>query len=299
VPELPSITVYKERLEAFTVGQKLVRIRLVSPFLVRTAVPPLSAAEGREVVAIHRLGKRIVIELAGELFLILHLMIAGRLRWKPVDTKVSRPIGLVAFDFKNGALIFTEASKKKRASLHVVEGRAALADFDRGGIEVLESSVSEFQAAMKRENHTLKRALTDPTILSGIGNAYSDEILFRARLSPFKQTQSMSDAEMKSLYQATRKTLEEWLQILREEVGDGFPDQVTAFHPRMAVHGKYKQPCPECGKPIQRIVYAENEANYCARCQTAGKLLADRSLSRLLKDNWPKTLDELEARKRG
>ncbi len=296
MPELPDVTVYCERLAARTVGQKLLRVRLVSPFLVRTAVPPISAVEGRKVVAIHRMGKRIVFELEGQLYMVIHLMIAGRLRWKEVNAKVGRPMGLAAFDFGNGALVFTEASKKKRASLHVVEGKAALAEFDRGGLEVLSASVEEFAATLRRDNHTLKRALTDPTILSGIGNAYSDEILFAAQLSPFKQTQSLNDADMKKLYDAARTTLTEWIERLRAQVGDEFPDKVTAFHEEMAVHGKYKQPCPRCQKPIQRIVYAENEANYCAECQTAGKLLADRSLSRLLKDNWPRTIEELESR---
>jgi formamidopyrimidine-DNA glycosylase len=298
MPELPSITVYCERLEALAGRQILERIRLLSPFLLRTAVPPLTDTFGKRVETVERMGKRIILGLEDDLFLVIHLMIAGRLRWKEREAKLSKPMGLAAFDFSTGTLVFTEASKKKRASLHVVKGRDELKAFDRGGLEVLQATDRAFREVMTRENHTLKRALTDPALLSGIGNAYSDEILFRAKLSPFKQTQSMSDGEFKDLLKATKDVMKEWIERLRKEVGDGFPDKVTAFHPEMAVHGKFKQPCPVCGKPIQRIVYAENEANYCAVCQTAGKLLSDRSLARLLKDNWPKTMEELEARKR-
>jgi formamidopyrimidine-DNA glycosylase len=299
MPELPSVTVYIERLRAFTQGHELERVRLVSPFLLRSHDPPLSASHGRRVVDVRRIGKRIVIGLEDELFLVIHLMIAGRLRWRAPAAPVPQRGGLAAFDFHDGTLMFTEASKKKRASLHVVRGDAALADFDRGGIDALSCSPAEFTAALKRENHTLKRALTDPRILSGIGNAYSDEILHAAQLSPFKQTHRLDDRELHRLLLATRETLATWIERLRLEVGEGFPDKVTAFHDAMAVHGKYKQPCPTCESPIQRIVYASNEANYCATCQTGGKLLADRALSRLLKKNWPKTLEELEERNRG
>jgi len=299
MPELPSVTVYVERLEALTVGKPLEAVRLASPFLLRTHDPPLSEAHGKRVEGVRRIGKRIVLALETELFLVIHLMIAGRLRWKKPGQPVPKGSGLAAFDFPGGSLIFTEASKKKRASLHVVRGETALAQFDRGGLEVLHATVEGFGAALARENHTLKRALTDPRILSGIGNAYSDEILHAAKLSPFKQTSKLTAQEVQTLFDATRSVLTIWVERLRAEIGDGFPDKVTAFHGDMAVHGKYNAPCPACGAKIQRIRYAENEANYCASCQTGGKLLADRSLSRLLKQNWPKTLEELEQRKRG
>jgi formamidopyrimidine-DNA glycosylase len=257
-------------------------------------VPPAAETEGRHVVHLQRIGKRIVIALEDDLFLVLHLMVAGRLRWKKPGAKPPGRIGLAAFDFTDGTLMFTEASKKKRASLHVVRGSAALAEHDPGGLEVLDTDLESFRAALMRENHTLKRALTDPRLFSGIGNAYSDEILHRARLSPFKQTSKLNDEEVQRLHRATRDTLAEWIDRLKQQTGDAFPDKVTAFHDEMAVHGRYKKPCPECGSPVQRIVYTENEANYCARCQTGGKLLADRALSRLLRQDWPKTLDELE-----
>jgi len=245
------------------------------------------------VEAIERLGKRIILRFDDDYFLIIHLMIAGRLRWKKSNATLPKSNGLAAFDFDHGSLIFTEASKKKRASMHVVHGRSQLAEFDRGGLEILSATLEEFSTALKSENHTLKRALTDQRILSGIGNAYSDEILHRAGLSPFRQTGKMDADEMNTLFNATRATLSEWTDQLRASVGDGFPDKVTAFHENMAVHGRYRQPCPTCGAPVQRIRYAENEANYCARCQTGGKVLADRSLSRLLKSNWPRNIEEL------
>jgi formamidopyrimidine-DNA glycosylase len=299
VPELPDVVVYCERLQALLAGQPLQKVRLTSPFVLRSAVPPISETSGRRLVGVRRIGKRIALELENGLFLVIHLMIAGRLRWRAPGASVPRRGGLAAFDFPASTVVFTEMSKKKRASLHVCAGAAALAEFDRGGLEVLEASVAEFGEALRRENHTLKRALTDPRVLSGIGNAYSDEILHRAQLSPFKQTHAMGDEDMGTLYRATREILAEWVARLRAQVGDGFPEQVTAFRPEMAVHGKYRQPCPRCGKPIQRIVYAENEANYCPVCQTGGKLLADRALSRLLKKNWPRTVEELEERRSG
>ena len=299
MPELPSVTVYVERIAAFTTGEVLQDIRLTSPFLLRSVEPPLSAVRGKRVQSCQRINKRIAIGLEGELFLVIHLMITGRLRWKKADAAIPKRAGLAAFDFAHGSMIFTEASKKKRASLHVVAGRDELARFDRGGLEVLDGDLDDFRTALTRENHTLKRALTDQRILSGIGNAYSDEILHRARLSPFKQTHALDGGELSRLHEATIAVLREWTERLRAEVGDGFPDRVTAFHEAMAVHGRFRQPCPVCGRKVQRIVYAENEANYCAQCQTGGRLLADRALSRLLKKNWPKTIDELEGRPMG
>jgi formamidopyrimidine-DNA glycosylase len=294
VPELPDVTVYCERIEARCSGHVLERVRVVSPFVVRTAVPPLADCHGKRVVGVRRIGKRICLALDDELFLVIHLMIAGRLRWQRPGAAVPVGRGLAALDFAHGTIVFTEASKKKRASLHVVRGEAELASFDRGGLEVIGSGLVAFRAALGRDNHTLKRALTDPRVVSGIGNAYSDEILHRAALSPFKQTRHLDDDELVRLHAAAAEVLGEWIERTRREVGDGFPDQVTAFRPEMAVHGKYKQPCPRCGAPIQRIRYADSEANYCAPCQTGGRLLADRALSRLLKANWPRTLDELE-----
>ncbi len=294
MPELPSVTIYIERLLALVEGKPLEKVRLQSPFLLRTFDPPLEAAFGKKVVKARRIGKRICIGLEDDLWLVIHLMISGRLRWRKVGAAVPKRNGLAGFDFPNGMLLLTEASKKKRASLHVVVGDDALDEFDRGGLEVLGAEVDAFKAAMTRENHTLKRALTDQRILSGIGNAYSDEILHRAKMSPFKQTSKLSDEEFATLLAAINEVMTEWIERLRAEVGDGFPEKVTAFHDDMAVHGRYKQPCPVCEAPVQRIVYASNEANYCARCQTGGKLLADRALSRLLKKNWPKTLEELE-----
>ena len=299
MPELPDITVYIEALSARVLNEPLERVRLASPFLLRTVEPPLSSAEGRRVLGLRRLGKRIVFCLEGELFLVLHLMVAGRLRWEKHGAKPPGRIGLAAFDFPPGTLVLTEASTKKRASLHLVAGEPALAALSRGGLEVLESDVDAFRAALQRERHTLKRALTDPRLFSGIGNAYSDEILHRARLSPFKLTGALSEEETARLHRATLDTLHGWTERLRVETGGGFPEKVTAFRPGMAVHGRYRQPCPDCGAPVQRVQYAENEMNYCARCQTEGRLLADRVLSRLLHDDWPKTLDELEGTARG
>jgi formamidopyrimidine-DNA glycosylase len=298
VPELPSIEIYIERLAAKVQDSPLERVRLLSPFVLRTAVPPISEAEGKLVRAMRRIGKRIVFGLEDELFLVIHLMIAGRLRWRDRGRPIPKGNGIAALDFPAGTVLFTEASKKKRASIHLVRGEAALAGLDPGGIEVFECTAAEFRAAMRRENHTLKRALTDPHILSGIGNAYSDEILHRARMSPFRQTQSLSDDELDALLEVVRVSMKEWIDLLRKEVGDGFPEKVTAFHDAMSVHGKFGKPCPVCGTTIQRIRYADNEANYCTVCQTGGRLLADRSLSRLLKSNWPKTLEELEERRR-
>jgi formamidopyrimidine-DNA glycosylase len=298
MPELPDVTVYIECLEARCVGEPLEKIRVLGPALLRSVDPPLSAAEGKRVVGFRRLGKRIVFALEDELFLVLHLMIAGRLRWKPPGTKPSRKVGLATFEFPQGTLVLSEASPKKRATLHLVRGEDALAEHDPGGLEVLEASADQFREALLAENRTLKRALTDPHILSGIGNAYSDEILHRARLSPVRLTRKLDEEEIERLYTATRETLLEWTDRLRAQTGGGFPDKVTAFRPEMAVHGRYKQSCPSCGAPVQRIVYASNETNYCAPCQTGGKLLADRALSQLLKKDWPRSLEELEARKR-
>ena len=297
MPELPDITIYLERLEPRVVGQTLAGVRLASPFLVRTVEPPIGAAAGRRVVGVRRIGKRIVLALDGELFLVLHLMVAGRLRWRPAGAAIPGRNGLAAFDFAAGTLLLTEASSRKRAGLWLVRGEAALAALDPGGLEVLAADPAAFRAALARESHTLKRALTDPAIFSGIGNAYSDEILHRARLSPFKRSTELGAAELERLYQATRETLAEWIERLRRETPD-FPDKVTAFRPEMAVHGRFGLPCPRCGAPVQRIVYAENEANYCATCQAGGRLLADRALSRLLKADWPRTVAELEERKR-
>jgi formamidopyrimidine-DNA glycosylase len=299
MPELPDILLYLHALRPRVVGRQVQRIRLVSPFLLRSVEPPLTAIDGRTIVNLHRLGKRVVFEAEGELFLVFHLMIAGRFRWKPPGAPVPGKVGLLAMDFEHGTLVMTEAGTKRQASLYVAQGREALDRHDRGGLEVLEASLPAFEQVLTRENHTLKRALTDPHLFSGIGNAYSDEILHAARLSPFKQTSSLTDEETRRLYEATRETLTQWTARLQEETGEDFPDKVTAFREGMAVHGKYGQPCPVCGTPVQRIVYAANEANYCVTCQTGGRLLADRSLSRLLREDWPRTLDELEQRKRG
>ena len=299
MPELPDVTVYIESLAPRIVGQRLERVRLASPFLLRTVEPPLTELFGRRVHALRRLGKRIVGEFDGDLFLVIHLMIAGRLRWRPSGTKVPGKLGLAAFDFSSGTLLLTEASSRKRAALHLVRGEAALAALDPGGLEPLDADLASFRAAVLRERHTLKRTLTDPRILSGIGNAYSDEILHAARLSPVKLTQQLSDEEMARLHAATRSTLLEFTARIRNEVGDGFPEKVTAFRDDMAVHGRYEHPCPVCGTPVQRIVHAENETNYCPTCQTGGKLLADRALSRLLRADWPRTLEELEERRGG
>ena len=297
VPELPDVTLYVERLAPLVLGEPLQRVRLASPFLLRSVEPPLAAACGRRVTAVSRLGKRIVLALEGGLFLVLHLMVAGRLRWRPAGAAIPGRNGLAAFDFGSGTLLLTEASGKKRASLRLVQGEAALAALDPGGLEVLDADLPSFRAALRRESHTLKRTLTDPAIFSGIGNAYSDEILHRARLSPFKRSADLDDEETERLFDATRDTLVEWLERLRRDT-PAFPEKVTAFRPEMAVHGRFGLPCPRCGAPVQRIVYAENEANYCAACQTGGRLLADRALSRLLKADWPRTIAELEERKR-
>jgi len=294
MPELPDVVLYIEHLTARVLDQPLVRVRLGTPFLVRSVDPPLTEAVGRRVVRLRRVGKRIVFELEGDLFLVFHLMIAGRFHWRPPGARVPGKVGLAAFEFPTGTLMLTEASSKKRASLHVVRGAAAVAAFDAGGLEVLDADLAAFRAALTRESHTLKRTLTDPRLLSGIGNAYGDEILHRARLSPVRLTRQLDDDEIARLYRATQDTLRGWIERLRREAGNKFPERVTAFRDGMAVHGRYRQSCPDCGSPVQRIVYAENETNYCARCQTGGVLLADRSLSRLLKSDWPRSLDELD-----
>jgi formamidopyrimidine-DNA glycosylase len=298
VPELPDVEVYVDHLRRRVVGQPLERARVASPFLVRSFDPPLRAADGKRVLGVHRMGKRIVFDLEDDLHLVLHLMIAGRLRWRDHGAKVPGKIGLAAFDFPNGTLVLTEASPKKRASLHVVRGAAALGALDPGGLEPLTSSLQEFSEALRRERHTVKRSLTDPHLFSGIGNAYSDEILWKAKMSPVRMTSAMTDDEIARLRDATLATLREWTERLAKATGDDFPEEVTAFRDDMAVHGRYKKPCPACGTPVQRIAYAANESNYCATCQTGGKLLADRSLSRLMHGDWPKTLEELEARKK-
>jgi len=298
MPELPDVALYITALERRLVGHTLERVRLFSPFLLRSFEPPLSDAHGRKVLGLRRLGKRIVLELDGELYLVIHLMIAGRFQWfepPKTDTKPGGKIALAAFDFDHATLVLTEASKKKRASLHVVAGESALAAHDPGGLDPLSVKIGAFRDALTRENHTVKRTLTDPRVFSGIGNAYSDEILHRARLSPLKWTTRLSADETKRLHQAVKSVLREWIERLETETGAAFPTKVTAFRPEMAVHGKYREPCPVCGAPVQRIVHAENESNYCARCQTEGKVLADRSLSQLLKDDWPRTLEEWEA----
>ncbi|MBN1246781.1 MAG: formamidopyrimidine-DNA glycosylase [Anaerolineae bacterium] len=314
MPEYPDVVVYIERLRAYVQGQRLEQIRIAHPFLLRTAVPPVSALESRTVTGFERIGKRIVFVfgdgLSGAgaaggtpsddstLYLVVHLMVSGRLWWRKKGISIQAKRNLAALDFETGSLLMTEASTKKRASLHVVQGREALAEFHRGGLEVMDATLAAFKAALTEENHTLKRALRDPTILSGIGNAYSDEILHRARLSPFLLTGNLNDDQVARLYVATQEILTEWTARLRTEVGDGFPEKVTAFHEAMAVHGRYGQPCPVCGTPVQRIRYADNETNYCPTCQTEGRLLADRALSRLLKSDWPRTVEELENRRR-
>jgi formamidopyrimidine-DNA glycosylase len=294
MPELPDVTVYIEALNERVLNQPIQKIRIGSPFVLRSFDPPIGAAEGKKVLEFRRLGKRIVFVLEDELYLIVHLMIAGRFHWKPKGAKIARKYGQAAFDFPNGTLLLTEAGTKKRASIHLVRGEAALQEHDPGGLEVFDASLEQFREALTRENHTLKRSLTDPHLFSGIGNAYSDEILHRARLSPIRLTQQMTAAEIERLYHAIKESLNDWVERLRKERGSGFPEKVTAFRPDMAVHGKYRKPCPVCGSPVQRIVHAENETNYCPTCQTGGKLLADRSLSRLLKQDWPRTLEELE-----
>jgi formamidopyrimidine-DNA glycosylase len=295
VPELPDVVVYLEALTRHAVGQRLERIQLLSPFVLRSVDPPIDSVHGQTVRGVRRIGKRIVLEFADDVFLVIHLMIAGRLRWREPGKKpgMGPKMILASFVFPHGTLFFTEASSKKRASLQLVRGDAALRALDPGGLEPLEATLEQFHDALTRESHTVKRSLTDPHLFSGIGNAYSDEILHAAKLSPLKLTRSMTDAEFLRLYDATRATLTRWTDLLRARTGGGFPEKVTAFHEEMAVHGRFKKPCPVCGSPVQRIVYAENECNYCATCQTGGRLLADRSLSRLLKDDWPKSIDDL------
>jgi formamidopyrimidine-DNA glycosylase len=306
VPELPDVTVYLEALSARILGARLERVRFLTPFVLRSVDPPVTAVVGKTVRGLRRLGKRLVVELDDAHFVVIHLMIAGRLHWKPATPEASSRgargpgrIGVAAFDFSTGTLTMTEAGTRKRAAIHLVRGEAALAEHDPGGLDVFTTDVAAFRAALTAESHTVKRTLTDPTVLSGIGNAYSDEILHRARLSPVKLTTALTDEEIARLLTATQATLTEWIARLRAEAGRDFPEGVTAFRKEMAVHGKYGQPCPDCGAPVQRIVHAENETNYCARCQTGGRLLADRALSRLLKSDWPRTLEEMEARRRG
>lgn len=296
MPELPDIVVYIEALEKRIRGHTLERIRLNTPFLLRTADPPIKEAEGKKVVAFRRIGKRITIGLEGDLWLVLHLMIAGRLHWKEPGSKIAGKVALAAFDFDNGTLTLTEAGSKRRASLHLVRGEDALRALDPGGLEVMEADLEQFSTRLTSANHTLKRALTDPRLFSGIGNSYSDEILFQARLSPVTLTQRLGKEDIRRLYWAIRGTLDLWTQRLRGDAGEDFPEKVTAFRKDMAVHGRYGLPCTVCGTPIQRIRYADNETNYCVTCQTGGKLLADRALSRLLHEDWPRTLDELEQR---
>jgi formamidopyrimidine-DNA glycosylase len=296
VPELPDVTVYVEALERRVRGATLERVRIASPFVLRTVAPPIADAAGRRVEAVRRMGKRIVLGLAGDYFVVIHLMIAGRLRWGAPGAKPPGRIGLAAFDFDAGTLLLTEAGSKRRASLHAIAGREALAALDPGGLEPLEAPEAEFADRLRRESHTLKRALTDPRLISGIGNAYSDEILHRARLSPLQLTRALDDAAVSRLYAATRAVLTEWTERLRAEAGERFPEGVTAFREGMAVHGRFREPCPACGTAVQRIRYAENETNYCPACQTGGRLLADRALSRLLRQDWPRSLDELEER---
>ena len=294
MPELPDLTVYLESLAARIANRRLARVRLLNPFLLRTALPPIARVEGRKVLNLRRLGKRIVVGLEDELYLVLHLMIAGRLRWIEGNNKAPARITLALFEFDNGVLAFTEAGTKRRASLHVVEGKASLDAMNPGGIEVMEADLGTFRERLIGENHTLKRALTDPRLFAGIGNAYSDEILHRACLSPVALTGQLTQEEIARLFSSTREVLGQWTERLRANAGAGFPEKVTAFREGMAVHGRYGKPCPVCGAPVQRIVYAETETNYCARCQTGGKLLADRALSRLLKKSWPRSIDELD-----
>jgi formamidopyrimidine-DNA glycosylase len=297
VPELPDVVVYLEALEARVISQPMERFRIGNPFIVRTIEPMPSEFEGKRVERLRRMGKRLVFEFEAGLFLVLHLMIAGRLRWRERGAAIPGKVGLAALDFPAGTLLLTEAGAKRQASIHLVRGVQGLSEFERGGLEVLDSTFPEFATRLTRENHTLKRALTDPTIFSGIGNAYSDEILHAAKLSPMKQTRQLTESESARLHLATIQTLETWIERTRDEVGEGFPEKVTAFREEMAVHGRYGKPCPTCGSPVQRIVYASNECNYCATCQTEGRLLSDRALSRLLREDWPKTLEEMERRK--
>jgi len=296
MPELPDVVVYLEALERRIVGQVLDRVRILSPFVLRSVEPPITEAAGRHVIGLRRMGKRLVFALEGELFLVIHLMIAGRLRWRPPGAKAPGRMGLAAFDFANGTLLLTEAGSKRRASIHLVAGDAALSQFDRGGLEPLGSSREDFRQRLLSESHTLKRALSDPTLFSGIGNAYSDEILHRARLSPLALTRKLDDEAIGRLHAATQDVLRDWTERLRAEAGSDFPENVTAFREGMAVHGRFRQPCPVCGTPVQRIRYADNETNYCPTCQTGGRLLADRGMSRLLREDWPRSLEELDER---
>jgi formamidopyrimidine-DNA glycosylase len=296
MPELPDVTIYVEALERHVLGAPLEHLRIMSPFVLRSVEPPVASAEGRRVTSVTRMGKRIVIGLEGELYLVIHLMIAGRLRWRPRGVKVPKKRGLAAFDFPAGTVLFTEEGSQKRAGLWLVQGKRDLGAHDPGGIEPLSATLAEFSAAMRRERHTLKRSLTDPHIFSGIGNSYSDEILHRAKLSPLQLSTNLDESELARLHAAVQRTLTDWTARLRAQVGDGFPEKVTAFREGMAVHGRYKLPCPACASPVQRIRYAENEVNYCAKCQTDGRVLADRGLSRLLKEDWPRSLDDWEAR---
>lgn len=298
MPELPDVVIYLEALARRVLGAPLERFRVGNPFIVRTIDPSPAAFEGRRVVALRRLGKRLVLGFEDDLWLVLHLMVAGRLRWRDRGAALPGKAGLAAFDFPAGTLLLTEAGSKRQAAIHLLRGTDGLDAFDRGGLEVLDTDLATFAQQLTRANHTLKRALTDPTIFSGIGNAYSDEILHAARLSPMKQVRHLNDTEIARLHEAVVRTLAAWIARTRDEVGDGFPEKVTAFRPGMAVHGRYGQPCPACGAPVQRIVYASHECNYCAACQTEGRLLSDRALSRLLHEDWPKTLEEMENRKR-
>lgn len=298
MPELPDVTVYCERLHALLGGHRLERLRILGPAILKSVDPPPAACEGLEVLGFERLGKRVVWAFEGDLFVVVHLMVAGRFHWKKRGATPPRKTGHASFDFEHGSMHLTEQGTKKRARLHVVRGRAGLAEHDPAGVEPLECSLEEFAEALRCENHTLKRSLTAPYLFSGIGNAYSDEILHAARLSPVQLSRNLGDDDIERLYAATRKTLTEWTERLRTETADGFPEKVTAFRPEMAVHGRFGEPCPDCGAKVQRIVRAENEVNYCANCQTGGKLLADRALSKLLKSDWPKTLEEWEARRK-
>jgi formamidopyrimidine-DNA glycosylase len=294
MPELPDISLYLEQLTPRILHQPLLRIIIRSPFVLRSVEPPLAAVEGKRVVGLRRMGKRIVLSLEGDLFVVIHLMIAGRFRWYPLGKKAGGKLVLAVFEFPDGLLFLTEAGTKRRASIHLVAGKDALQQFERGGLEVLESDLQSFTRRLRSENHTLKRSLTDPRLFSGIGNAYSDEILHRARLSPLAHTSRLTEDEITRLYQATRTTLQDWIDRLSREAGEAFPEKVTAFREGMAVHGRFGKPCPDCGSPVQRIRYADNETNYCARCQTGGRLLADRALSRLLKQDWPRSIDEVD-----